>query len=249
MWKNANADYHLLSQVLFGESVRIINVKNKKWVRVACMWDGQLGWMHPSHLYIIDEAAFRKIKNHRNYNLELIYGIISNNMSIPITIGADLHHFDGINVRMPFGKFQFSGQVFSAESTDINENLLIKISNKFLHAPEMNGGRSILGVDNAAFIQLLFKFVGISLPRKAMDQAQKGEDIGFVNFAQIGDLAFFTKGNNEQICHVGMLTGEQSIIHVHGKVKIDQLDQQGIFDLETRRYTYKLRTIRRLINF
>ncbi len=247
VYKNATPDFRLLTQVLFGELVRIVNIKNSKWVRIVCDWDETLGWMHPSHLHMIDAKTYRSIKNQKHLCLELIYGIISADQSIPISIGACLHNFDGINARMPFGKFQFSGQVYSLDSAQLNESLLLKISNRFLHAPEMKGGRSVLGIDASGFIQLLFKFVGIDLPRHPAEQSQMGEDVGFVEQARIGDLAFFTD-NNGVIAHVGMVTGPQSVIHVLGRVKIDKLDQQGVFDLEARRYKFKLRTIRRLID-
>jgi len=245
VWRNATPEFRLVTQVLFGETVRVIKVRNSRWTRVACTWDDQSGWMHTGQLHMISSREYERIRKDQHFNLELIYGIISDNQSIPISIGASLYGFDGINARMPFGRFQFSGQVYSPESGNLNESLLLKIANRFLHAPEMKGGRSILGVDAGGFIQLLYKFVGIKLPREAIDQATMGSDIGFVEEARAGDLAFFTKKDN-LICHVGMVTGVNSVIHVHGRVKIDKLDQQGIFDLDIRRYTYRLRTIRRI---
>lgn len=246
VWKNAIPDSCIITQALFGESVRILRIKNKNWVRVECCWDGQLGWMDPKQLYLLNEKAYSRFQRTRDYNLELIYGIHSENKSIPISIGAELHRFDGINVKMPFGKFQFSGQVFSPDTAQVNEALLIKLAQKFMNAPQLKGGRSVLGIDADGFVQLIYKFVGIQLPRTAFEQAAFGEDIGFFNHARVGDIAFFAKSNN-QIHHAGIVTGPGSIIHVHGRVKTDQLDQQGIFDLETRRYTYKLRTIRRVV--
>lgn len=248
VFKNANTDAPIITQILFGELVSLLSVKSKKWVRVACDWDELTGWVDPKQLYFIDKKTYNRISGQKHFNLELIYGIISDTVTIPISIGANLHFFDGINVKMPFGKFQFSGQVFSYDASRINVNILMKVAHRFLNAPEMRGGRSIMGIDADGFIQLLFKFMGIDLPRKAMDQALAGEDIGFAEFAHEGDLAFFSKGN-KHITHVGMLTGPSSIIHVHGRVKVDKLDQQGIFDLETGRYIYKLRTIKRLFDF
>lgn len=247
LWKNANHEMRLVSQVLFGEIVELITIKNKRWVRVMCTWDNTVGWMHPGQLHYITETTFHKLKDEQHLNLELLYGLISSQVTIPITIGARLHNFDGISVRMPFGKFQYSGQVYSQENSSFNEALFLKIANKFIHAPYMPGGRNILGIDQGSFVQLIYMFAGINLPRYPEEQANVGEDVGFVQEARIGDLAIFTDKNN-QIKHVGLVYGPKSIIHVHGKVKIDKLDQQGIFDLEIRRYTYRLRTIRRVLN-
>ena len=247
VWKTATPERQLVTQVLFGEMVKIINVKNRLWVRVACVCDNTVGWMHADHLFYMDQTQYSKIGNIDHFNLELIYGLISGTKSIAVPLGARLHNFDGINVKMPFGKFQFSGQAFSLDEKLANIKLMLKMANKFLNAPEMKGGRSVLGIDASSFVQLLFNFAGLQLPRYAEDQSLIGEDIGFVTHAQEGDLAFFTKRDN-RICHVGMITGPLSIIHVSGRVKIDKIDQQGLYDLEAGRYTYKLRTIRRLID-
>ena len=223
-------------------------MKNKYWVRIECSSDGLIGWMDPKQLHFIDERTYEECRHQEHYSLELMYGIFSSQKTIPISIGSKLLHFDGINVKMPFGKFQFSGQAFSLENGAVNEKLLIKISNKYLHAPELPGGRSILGIDPSGFTQVVYNFLGIRLARTAAEQAKEGEDVGFVEQAKIGDLAFFNTRINPDICHVGLVIGPMSIIHVHGRVKIDKLDQQGIFDMETRRYTYKLRTLRRVVS-
>ena len=49
-----------------------------------------------------------------------------------------------------------------------------------------------------------------------------------------------------KIIHVGIALGEGQIIHASGQVRIDQLDHQGIFNLETQAYTHKLRLMKRL---
>jgi hypothetical protein len=246
LWKHAAEDAPLQSQVLFGEVLEVINIKNKHWVRVLCSWDDELGWMDPKHLYFLKEKDLPKIKGEKHYSLELIYGIISDKISIPITIGALLHGFDGINVRMPFGRFQFSGQAFSPGEGSLTSSMFIKLAHKFINAPEMRGGRSVLGMDSGALTQLIYKLLDIELPRHPPAQSSIGEDIGFLEQAEIGDLAFFCKRNGP-ISHAGVIVGPGSVLHVHGRVKIDRLDQQGIYDLEDGRYSYKLRTVRRMI--
>ncbi|MFT7083100.1 MAG: hypothetical protein ACJAT0_001577, partial [Nonlabens sp.] len=37
------------------------------------------------------------------------------------------------------------------------------------------------------------------------------------------------------------------IIHAHGKVRIDRLDQSGIFNIEKSLHTHKLRVIKKII--
>ena len=52
--------------------------------------------------------------------------------------------------------------------------------------------------------------------------------------------------------HVGMVLtrnddGDLRVAHASGRVRIDKLDQQGIFNAEDGKYTHHLRTIRRIL--
>jgi cell wall-associated NlpC family hydrolase len=59
-------------------------------------------------------------------------------------------------------------------------------------------------------------------------------------------LAFF---DNEagKIVHVGIVVEAGKIIHASGKVRIDNLDHQGIFNKELNQYTHRLRIIKNLL--
>jgi len=47
--------------------------------------------------------------------------------------------------------------------------------------------------------------------------------------------------------HVGILTEENEIIHASGKVRIDQIDEKGIFNRKQNRYTHHLFKVKRVI--
>ena len=115
---------------------------------------------------------------------------------------------------------------------------------EWLNAPYLWGGRSILGVDCSGFVQVNFKLMGIDLPRDAWQQAQTGEPVKKLKDAVKGDLAFFD--DKDEIVHVGILLGTDSIIHASGKVRIDSMDKKGITNNETGKRTHSLRAIRRL---
>jgi hypothetical protein len=42
--------------------------------------------------------------------------------------------------------------------------------------------------------------------------------------------------------------GDQKIIHASGKVRIDRIDHEGIFNEETGRYTHRLRLLKRILS-
>jgi cell wall-associated NlpC family hydrolase len=94
---------------------------------------------------------------------------------------------------------------------------------------------------------MVYKINGTQIPRDANKQAEIGITIDFINEAHEGDLVFF---DNEEgnIIHVGIYLGNSKIIHASGKVRIDTIDHQGIFNTDTQKYTHKLRIIKRINN-
>ena len=60
-------------------------------------------------------------------------------------------------------------------------------------------------------------------------------------------ISFFFDNEEERIIHVGVLLSSNEVIHASGKVRIDKIDHQGIFNQETGKYTHNLRLIKRII--
>ena len=131
---------------------------------------------------------------------------------------------------------------------DGSADAIHRCARQFLNAPYLWGGRTILGIDCSGFTQLVMLLNGRSIPRDAYQQAELGDTVAFVEEAQTGDLAFFDNAEG-RITHVGIVLREAehhvSIIHASGKVRIDALDHQGIFNAERSAYSHKLRIIKR----
>jgi hypothetical protein len=117
--------------------------------------------------------------------------------------------------------------------------------NQFLGVPYLWGGKTTFGTDCSGFVQTAFRVIGINLPRDAYQQVEIGKTIHFSNEAKAGDLAFFANSLGK-IIHVGICLGNNEIVHASGWVKIDLLDQQGIFNRETQQYSHQLATIKRI---
>lgn len=110
----------------------------------------------------------------------------------------------------------------------------------------MWGGKTPFGIDCSGFTQMVYKTLGIQLPRDAYQQATVGEHLSFIEEAEPGDLAFFDNAEGK-ITHVGIIMADNYIIHASGKVRVDRLDHQGIYNTETGRHTHKLRVINKII--
>jgi cell wall-associated NlpC family hydrolase len=92
---------------------------------------------------------------------------------------------------------------------------------------------------------MVYKICGIKLSRDAAKQAIQGKSLSFIEEAEPGDLAFFDNDEGK-IIHVGIIMENNYIIHAHGKVRIDRLDHTGIFNVEVKNYSHKLRVIKQI---
>ena len=108
----------------------------------------------------------------------------------------------------------------------------------------MWGGKTKFGIDCSGLVQSVFKTFNIILPRDAKDQSKMGIEI--INEFKNGDLAFFGD-NKEKISHVGIILKNEKIIHAYGKVRIDSINDKGIYNSEENKVTHFLQTIKRII--
>jgi len=240
------ADFHeQVNQILFGEKFEILE-PYEKWVLVKTDHDGYQGWIDRKQYIPLDEPSYRK------YN-PLSFGISRSAFSsLTTSIGITSYLSCGSLIPMPENHtFQLGKETYYFRDELIykpqfDSELLNESIHLFLNTPYQWGGRSILGVDCSGFTQLMFRLMGINLPRDASQQIELGGSISFMEESKMGDLAFFGPEDG-RITHVGILMGDNRIAHASGKVKIDWVDHEGIFNRESGIYTHSLRAIKRVI--
>ncbi len=102
---------------------------------------------------------------------------------------------------------------------------VIRIAKLMLDLPYRFGGTSLTGIDCSGYVQKVFGFLNLPLPRTAREQFAKGEKIEKDELTT-GDLVFF-KTYARFPSHVGIYLGDNKFIHASSgdhKVKIDSLD-------------------------
>ena len=236
----------MISQMLFGETAEVIEVKNKLWFKIKCSFDGTIGWASPKQFETITKSDFELFNSKYDIVLEYWHPTISDNRQFYISLGAQLPNYDGLKFILNGNQFLFSGQALRKSEKLKNGDFILKMASRYLNTPYLSGGRSIMGIDSGGFTQMIFKIIGIKLPRNPDEQVYQGRLIHFFEEAKDGDLFFF-ENSRSSIHHVGIYSEEGKIFHPDGFVKTDLVDHFGIFDKSQNRYTYKLRVIKRLI--
>ena len=128
----------------------------------------------------------------------------------------------------------------------LSKENIVKTSLLLLNSPYLWGGRTPFGIDCSGLSQIVYKVNGYKIDRDAKDQALLGTPLSFIEESEPGDLAFFDNKEGD-IIHVGIIMKNNYIIHAHGKVRIDRLDQTGIYNVDTNKHSHKLRVIKKII--
>jgi len=240
----------MCTQVLFGEHYVILE-ETEKWTRIQLAFDGYEGWVDRKVVNEVDGALITELQQLPAVVTTDVFNIVQNSDSYNnflIVAGSSLPFYNQLDKTFRIGDalYTIKGNVTVDSPLDIRATL-IDYALKYFNAPYLWGGRSPLGVDCSGLTQVLYKMVGISIPRDASQQVQMGQHLSFVDEAQPGDLAFFDNDDGH-ITHVGIIWERNKIIHSSGKVRIDNVDQFGIYNTETRKYTHKMRLMKRIID-
>lgn len=229
------------TQAIYGTNVKIIENKHP-WVKIQTP-DGYLGWIQKNQMISLDHLYPTKNPAKVNQVWSHLYYIddttphppalmLPYDAKIEVVSSNDELQGRWMKVQLLDGKvfyairhdYTFDSQLHSLE--DIAE-----LSQSFLGLPYRWGGSSSFGFDCSGFVQLLYRQLGISLPRNASDQA-KSELGKTVLKDQIkkGDLVFFGRS---RVTHVGFCLDNKHFIHSFAgddknpsKIQISHLDDQ-----------------------
>ena len=216
----------MVSQLLYNETYTVLD-KTKDFVLVETAFDHYEGWIQAKQFHEIGEETFQALKAKRPY---LINKAVAKTKGHYLTLGTPLHepHPDAIEMPQQF-----------------QPDLLVENAKKMLNAPYLWGGRTAFGIDCSGLVQVCARLSGLILPRDASQQVECGELVYFLQETQPGDLAFFGDEDG-RITHVGIVMGNEQIIHASGEVRIDYLDQTGIFNKERNEHTHRLQVVKRM---
>jgi len=230
----------MLSQILFGEKYIILD-KSGTWLKIETLFDKYIGWIDMNHLQYSDDSndssgyvLNRSLLCYKNDKTKLV-----------LEAGCEVYNPDFKTKMFTIGKNKFTTCPDFSRSYITTRESLAETAMKFINSPYIWGGRIPSGIDCSGLTQLVYKIHGMIIPRDSSKQAESGENIGFLDETEPGDLVFF---DNEKgrISHVGMIISRGLVIHASGRVRIDTIDTQGIYKAEFVKYSHHLRNIRRI---
>jgi len=234
----------LVSQILFGEHFKVLEIR-KEWSKIRLAFDKYEGWVDNKQFLLIPQEEYTSLNKNNTILAGNLVDFISdqNQVLATIPIGASLPNFKNNTVTLRTNSYEYEGDIIQKKEP---KQALLNTAFLFLNTPYLWGGRTPFGIDCSGFSQMVYKLNGYKLLRDASQQATQGEVLSFIEESEPGDLAFF---DNEEgnITHVGIIMKDNYIIHAHGKVRIDRLDHSGIYNVDTKRHTHKLRVIKKII--
>ncbi len=237
------------TQMLFGELAEVID-EEPRWKRIRLESDGQEGWVDAKMITPMTDkeyAAYKKaLKTAATVAFPMAYAMSENNgQTIPLTAGTRLTNYKDGRFEVLGVGFRIDPSMVITAPLELNQENLLKAVRFFINVPYLWGGKNALGMDCSGFTQTVMSLFGKALLRNASEQVTQGKPIKDLSKAKAGDLVFFDHEDGK-ISHVGIVIDPERVIHCSGRVKVEKLDSQGIFNAETGEYSHHLTQIRRL---
>ena len=236
----------MTNQLLFGEGYEILQ-QQKKWSYVKLLHDNYEGWVDNKQITAVDQEYYQHYLNQNAPVSSELIEIISHEDSgvfFPIYMGSLLPGLNGNQkLNLAGTNYEYLGPV---ENGARSRAKIVHYAHQYMHAPYLWGGRSPMGIDCSGYTQIVYRLAGYQIPRDSPEQADQGDTLSFIEESQPGDLAFFDNEDGD-IIHVGIILERNYILHASGKVRLDRLDQYGIFNRELNTHTHRLRVIKKIV--
>jgi len=242
----------MCNEILFGESYTIVDEEGD-WLMVQSGWDAYEGWISRGSNTPISQKDFKDLSSSiKVYCTAPVQSacISSAKASLYLSMGSRLPFFNTRNRQFRINDIIYTLSQDATYSGAISKNVraaVIETAGQLLNTPYLWGGKSSFGTDCSGFVQTILRIHGINLPRDSSDQSGHGTVVQLTDSHQSGDLAFFHNVEGK-ITHVGFVASQGLILHASGRVRLDRLDQKGIFNADIDKYTHQLSLIKDLIS-
>jgi cell wall-associated NlpC family hydrolase len=205
----------------------VLKTKDAIWVKVRSIHDAYEGWVQK---LMLEEQIQADAKEQDIFAVADLFAVLQNKSQTLQVPAGSLISGSVASVKLK-QELKIKGKLINISKQNPSVALLKKLSMPWVHVPYLWGGRTPMGIDCSGLVQVIYRLMGIALPRDAWQQAQSGLPIRNLSEIRAGDLAFFER--NKKITHVGIILPGNKMIHASGKVKVDKVEGSNIIDAIT----------------
>lgn len=216
------------SQALYGEAFMVYQNEGL-WAWGQLLTDSYVGWVSAIALVEADgETPTHRISSPLTRATDVSIKAIGDG---PLPMGSLVHVSEtAIEVGGSSATFAQSnaGAIPAAHLASLDHAVddWVAVAQQFLHVPYVWGGRSALGIDCSALIQLALQQASIASPRDSdMQEAELGTIINRNDGLQRGDLIFWPG-------HVGVMVDDTNLLHANAYAMATATELLG--DVEAR---------------
>lgn len=200
-----------ISQALLGEAFMVYQTK-EGWAWGQLLTDGYVGWISAHALMLAqDHEPTHRVSSPLTRATDVSIKRVGHG---PMPMGAQVHVSElSITVGGSSAAFCQSsvGAIPAAHLAPLDHTVpdWVAVAEQFLHAPYVWGGRSAMGIDCSALIQLALQQASIACPRDSdMQQAELGAPFERTDGLIRGDLIFWPG-------HVGVMVDSERLLHAN----------------------------------
>ena len=209
-----------VSELLYGEPLQILE-RADGWLKIVSVIDGYVGWL-------LTGATMRGMgrPTHRiNVPMSHIYREpnLKSEPLLPLPMASYVHINTPASVTNGFLPHENGGYIYAAHLSPLGafSDDPVAIAERFIGTPYLWGGRTLIGMDCSALVQLSLSAAGHRVLRDSGSQFKSlGRPIEKDETPQRGDLAFFPG-------HVGWMVDSVHLLHAnatHMAVTIDPVE-------------------------
>ena len=203
IYKKPFKNSEVIYQILYGEKFKILS-KKKDWLKIKTRFDNYIGY--------IKSKNYKKNHNpsHKVFNLRATISNKSNNTKTYLPFASRISIIQERKNVVEFEKNKWIKKKDIKKIKHIEKDYL-KVLKLFINTKYVWGGKTYLGVDCSAILQLFFYYNDKFYPRDTKDQIKYSKKIKRKIFKK-GDIIFW-KG------HVAICTNSKKLIHAYGPEK------------------------------
>lgn len=214
------AQAQTVSEILYGEPLQILD-RQDNWLKIAAITDGYVGWMlagatmrgltRPTHRVRVPMSHIYREPDLKSEPL------------LPLPMLSYVHIKTPASLENGFLPHENGGYIYAAHLSPLGafSDDPVAIAESFLGTPYLWGGRTLIGLDCSALVQLALSAAGHRVLRDSSSQfGSLGRPLEKGEVPSRGDLAFFPG-------HVGWMIDSVHLLHAnatHMAVTIDSVE-------------------------